>query len=346
MENEAVFMTGIKQFETKDIEMPSIGNKEVLVKMEYVGICGSDVHLYERGRIGEDFVVTLPFILGHECSGIVEKVGSEVTSLRVGDKVALEPGVTCGKCTYCKEGRYNLCPEVLYLAAPPHGGALQKYMAYPENLCFKLPDSVDMLKGALIEPLSVALHAVKQGGVKMGSKVVVLGAGPIGLLTMLTCKALGASTVIVTDILDKRLSFAKELGASTVINSKNESVVDTVFKLTDGAGADIVIETAGNENTIQHTAYIVKRGGTIVAVGLPPQESVGFDFVTLINKEAEIKTVFRFRNVYPLAIQLVENNNIPVKEIVTHEFDFSNSQEAFNYVIDNRDDVVKAVIKM
>lgn len=339
-------MTGMKQFETKKIDMPVPEEDQVLIRMEYVGICGSDVQLYEHGRIGDDFIVAPPFILGHECSGIVEKIGSNVSSLRVGDRVALEPGVTCGICLYCIGGKYNLCKEVKYLAAPPHNGGLQHYMVYPEKLCFRLPESMDTLEGSLIEPLSVALHATKQGDVKIGSTVLVLGSGPIGLLTMLACKAIGVSQVIITDVLDKRLSLAKSLGADVTIHPSHEDVIKTVHSLTNGEGVDIVIETAGNEKTFQQSPYLVKRGGRIIAVGLPSTGSINYDFVTLINKEAEIKTVFRFRNMYPLAIQLVESNLIPVREIVSHEFSFDDSKKAFDYVIDSKEEVVKAVIKI
>ncbi len=345
MENKAVFMKGIGEMEIVPVEMPALRDNDVLVKMEYVGICGSDVHYYEKGRIG-NFIVEGDFILGHECAGEVVKVGSAVKGLKVGDKVALEPGITCGQCEFCKGGKYNLCPDVEFLATPPYHGCLKNYIAFPENMAFKLPDNVSTKEGALVEPLAVGLHAAAQGGVKLGDKVVVLGAGCIGLVTLLACKAFGATEVIVVDVIDKRLECAMNLGASHVINAKKENTLDKIAELTGGKGADIVIETAGSEFTIKQTAYAVKRGGTIVLVGLAPKDVIEFDFMQIMIKEADIKSVFRYRNLYPAAIGAIADGKIDVKGIVTHEFDFEDSKKAFDFVIENKNDVVKAVIKI
>ena len=345
MENKAVFMKGIGEMEIVPVETPALRDNDVLVKMEYVGICGSDVHYYEKGRIG-NFIVEGDFILGHECAGEVVKVGSAVKGLKVGDKVALEPGITCGQCEFCKGGKYNLCPDVEFLATPPYHGCLKNYIAFPENMAFKLPDNVSTKEGALVEPLAVGLHAAAQGGVKLGDKVVVLGAGCIGLVTLLACKAFGATEVIVVDVIDKRLECAMNLGASHVINAKKENTLDKIAELTGGKGADIVIETAGSEFTIKQTAYAVKRGGTIVLVGLAPKDVIEFDFMQIMTKEADIKSVFRYRNLYPAAIGAIADGKIDVKGIVTHEFDFEDSKKAFDFVIENKNDVVKAVIKI
>lgn len=345
MENKAVFMKGIGEMEIVPVEMPALRDNDVLVKMEYVGICGSDVHYYEKGRIG-NFIVEGDFILGHECAGEVVKVGSAVKGLKVGDKVALEPGITCGQCEFCKGGKYNLCPDVEFLATPPYHGCLKNYIAFPENMAFKLPDNVSTKEGALVEPLAVGLHAAAQGGVKLGDKVVVLGAGCIGLVTLLACKAFGATEVIVVDVIDKRLECAMNLSASHVINAKKENTLDKIAELTGGKGADIVIETAGSEFTIKQTAYAVKRGGTIVLVGLAPKDVIEFDFMQIMTKEADIKSVFRYRNLYPAAIGAIADGKIDVKGIVTHEFDFEDSKKAFDFVIENKNDVVKAVIKI
>lgn len=343
--NNVAYMENLKKLHIKDEDMPILTKHDVLVKIEYVGICGSDVHLLERGKIG-NFVVKPPFVLGHEVSGTVEAVGANVHELQIGDRVALEPGISCGECKYCKVGKYNLCIDMQYLAAPPTDGALQRYMAYPENLCFKLPESVSLEEGALIEPFSVGLHAAKRGNVEAGKTVVILGAGSIGLVTLLASKVLGATNIIITDLIEKRLSIAEKLGATTVINSKHDDVENIVNLATKGQGADIVIETAGTETTIQQSAHLVTPGGTIVAVGLPPQEKIAFDFVTTINKEVDIKTVFRFRNKFDLAIDAISSGKIPLKEIITHEFDFTESQKAFDYVVENKEKVVKAMIKL
>ena len=342
---KALFMTGINKLELRDIEMPKAEKDQVIVKMEYVGICGSDVHYLEHGKIG-DFIVEGDFILGHECAGTVVEVGSDVKTLKKGDRVALEPGCTCGHCEFCKSGKYNLCPDVEFLATPPYQGCLKNYIAFPENMCFKLPENVTTKEGALVEPLSVGIHAARQGNVSLGNSVIIFGAGCIGLVTLLACKAFGAADITVIDVIPKRLEFAKRLGATRVFNAAECDVLKEIDGFTEGKGADIVIETAGTAKTYFQTSYAVKRAGTIVLVGLAPQDIIEFNFAKLMNKEAQIKTVFRYRNIYPQAINAIAQGLIDVKSIVTHEFDFEDSEKAFSFAINNKNDVVKAIIKL
>ncbi len=338
-------MTDLDKMEIRDIEMPKAGAKEVLVELEYVGICGSDVHYFHDGRCG-DYKVEGDFMLGHECAGTVVALGEGVEHLKVGDKVALEPGITCGQCEFCKTGRYNLCPDVQFLATPPVQGCYENYIAFPENMCFKLPDNISTKEGALVEPLSVGMHAANQGDVKLGDSVVILGAGCIGLVTLLACKAHGATDITVVDVIPKRLDYALKLGATRVINGREADAVGEVDKLTDGAGGDKVFETAGSPITIQQTPYMVKNGGTIVLVGISAQEKIEYNFAKIMAKEARIESVFRYRNIYPQAIAAIADGIIDVSGIVTHEFDFDDIQEAFDCAINNKDDVVKAVIKI
>jgi len=345
MKNRAAYMTGLNKMEIRDIEMPVLRDRDVLVKLEYVGICGSDVHYLEHGKIG-DFIVDGDFILGHECAGTVAEVGSGVQNLKVGDKVALEPGITCGQCEFCKSGRYNLCPDVEFLATPPYHGSLMNYIAFPENMCFKLPENITTKEGALVEPLAVGMHAAIQGNVKLGDSVVILGAGTIGLVTLLACKAYGATEITVVDVLPKRLEYARKLGATATINALEADVFAEIDKITGKKGMDIVIETAGSARTISQTPYLVKNGGTIVLVGLAPQDIIEFNFAKIMAKEAQIKSVFRYRNIYPTAIKAIAKGIIDISGIVTHEFDFEDSAKAFDHVINNKQDVVKAVIKI
>lgn len=345
MKNRAVYMTGLKQMEMREIEMPAVGDKQVMVKLEYVGICGSDVHYLEHGAIG-DFVVNGDFILGHECAGTVVETGKDVTGLKVGDRVALEPGITCGQCELCKSGKYNLCPDVEFLATPPYDGCLMNYISFPENMCFKLPDNISTKEGALIEPLAVGMHAAAQGEVKLGDSVVILGSGCIGLVTMLACKAYGATDITVVDVMQKRLDYALKLGATRVINAMEEDVIAKIDEITGRKGVEVVLETAGNKITTKQTAYLVKAGGTVVLVGMAPEDIMEYNIAKLMAKEAAIKTVFRYRNIYPKAISAVEKGIIDVSGIVTHEFDFEDTSKAFDFVINNKNDVVKAVIKI
>ena len=345
MKNKAVYMTGINQLETRDIAMPKASKGNVVVQIEYVGICGSDVHYLEHGAIGE-FVVEGDMILGHECAGTITEIGDEVNGLKVGDRVALEPGITCGQCEFCKSGKYNLCPDVEFLATPPYDGCLVNYLEFPANMCFKLPDNISTKEGALVEPLAVGIHSAAQGDVKLGDTVVILGAGCIGLVTLLACKAYGASNITVVDVMQKRLDYAKKLGASNVINAMEEDVDAMIEKIYEGVGADVVIETAGNKVTIKQTSYFAKRGGRIVLVGLAPEEIVDFNFAKVMNKELSIASVFRYRNIYSKAINAIAEGTIDISGIVSHEFDFAEAKKAFDFVINNKNDVVKAVIKV
>lgn len=206
-------MNGIGKMGFTERDIPTPKDDEVLVKLDYVGICGSDLHYYESGAIG-DYVVEPPFVLGHEPGGVVVEVGKDVKHLKVGDKVALEPGKTCGHCEFCKQGKYNLCPDVVFFATPPVDGVFQEYVAHEADLCFKLPENVSTLEGALIEPLAVGFHAAIQGDAHLGQKAVVMGAGCIGLVSMMALKARGVSEVYVVDIMEKRLEKALELGAT------------------------------------------------------------------------------------------------------------------------------------
>ena len=228
--------------------IPKPQKNEVLVKLEYVGICGSDLHYYEHGRIG-DYIVKPPFVLGHEASGIIVEIGENVKNLKLGDRVALEPGKTCGNCEFCKKGLYNLCPDVVFFATPPVDGVFQEYVAHEAALCFKLPDNMTTLEGALIEPLAVGFHAAIQGDAHLGQTAVVMGAGCIGLVSILALKARGVNNIYVVDIIEKRLEKARELGATGIINGREKNAVEEILNLTKQRGVDLVIETAGTDIT-------------------------------------------------------------------------------------------------
>ena len=344
---KGAFMRGIDKMIIKEIPVPEIGKKEVLVSLEYVGICGSDVHYFHNGCCGSYKVdLSEDYMLGHECAGTIVKVGEEVEKLKVGDRVALEPGITCGECEQCKSGHYNLCPDVVFLATPPVQGCNEEYIAFPENMCFKLPDNVSTKEGALIEPLSEGFYASEQGGVKTGDTVVILGSGCIGLVTLLACKAHGAGKIIVADLVEARLQKALEIGATEVINSGKEDALKKIEELTNGRGADVVFETAGSPVTIAQTPFIVRRGGVITLVGISAKEEINYNFAQIMDKEATIKSVFRYRNIYPKAIAAVSGGAINVKGIVTHEFDLDHIQEAYDEAVNNKTDLVKAVIKV
>lgn len=338
-------MTGIGKmgFEERDIPQPA--DNEVLVKLEYVGICGSDLHYYETGAIG-DYVVKPPFVLGHEPGGTVVEVGKNVRHLKPGDRVALEPGKTCGHCEFCKTGHYNLCPDVVFFATPPVDGVFQEYVAHEADLCFKLPDNVSTLEGALIEPLAVGFHAAIQGDAHLGQKAVVMGAGCIGLVSMMALKARGVSQVYVVDLMEKRLEKALELGADAVIHGTKEDVLERVKELTGQKGTDLVIETAGTEITARQAIYMAKKGASIVLVGYSKTGEMTLPMSLLLDKELTLKTVFRYRNIYPQAIEAVAEGKVNLKGIVTDIFGLDDVQKAMDYSVNNKADIVKAVIRI
>jgi len=338
-------MTGIGKMEYVERAIPKPKPDEVLVKLEYVGICGSDMHYYETGRLG-DYIVNPPFVLGHEPGGLVVEIGEDVKHLRVGDKVALEPGKTCGRCEFCREGKYNLCPDVIFFATPPIDGVFQEYVSHPENLCFKLPDHISTLEGALIEPLAVGFHAGDQGNASVGQTAVVFGAGCIGLVSMMALKARGVSHISQIDIVSKRLEKAKELGADRVINSKEKDTVQEIKNFSGGRGCDLVIETSGVESAVWQAVQMLRKGGTLVIVGYSKTGAVNFPMSLAMDKEITIKTIFRYRHIYPKAISAVASGKINLKGIVTNIFDFNDIQNAMDKSIADKANIVKAVIKI
>lgn len=338
-------MTALKTVELQEWAIPVPKDNEVLVKIEYVGICGSDLHYFEAGRIG-DFVVNGPLVLGHEAAGTVVEAGANVKHLKVGDRVALEPGKTCGQCEFCKSGKYNLCKDVIFFATPPVDGVFQEYVAHEAALCFKLPDNVSTEEGALIEPLAVGMHAASQGDAKLGQTAVVTGAGCIGLVTLLALKARGVSKVIVVDIMEKRLEKAKELGADGVINGKEEDTVARIMELTGGRGFDLGIETAGSQITASQLIKGANKGATIVFVGYSASGEMTLPIGMALDKELNFKTVFRYRNIYPTAINAVATGKINIKGIVTDYFELDEIQNALMTCVENKADIVKGVVKV
>lgn len=338
-------MAGIGRmgFETRPIPKPK--DDEALIQLEYVGICGSDLHYYENGAIG-NYVVKTPFVLGHEPGGVVVEVGKNVKDLKVGDKVALEPGKTCGHCEYCRQGLYNLCPDVEFFATPPIDGVFQEYVAHRADLCFKLPDNVSTLEGALIEPLAVGFHAAIQGNACFGQTAIITGAGCIGLVTMMALKVRGVSRVIVVDVMAERLRRAKELGADEVIDASKEDVLSRLAAFTFGKGADLAVETSGCEACALEAIQAVKKGSTIVFVGYNKSGHMDLPMSLVLDKELKFETVFRYRHIYPLAIQAVAEGKVNLRGVVSDIFELDDIQRAMDLSIANKAEIVKAVIKI
>ena len=343
MSNKTFYMTDIEKLEVGEAPMPKIGADDVLIKVRSVGICGSDLHYYREGAIG-DFKVEFPFILGHESAGIVEEVGENVTSLKKGDRVCMEPGVPCMKCEECLSGHYNLCKDVRFWATPPYDGVLSEYVAHPAAFTFKIPDNMSFTEGALVEPLAIGLHACNMGGVKLGQTVAILGAGCIGLVTLLAAKAYGATQIIVGDVLEKRLNKARELGA-VAVNTAEEDFAAKVMELTDGRGADVCIDCAGFSATVDSCLSSAKPAGTVIIVGLGQDRVDGFNTGIMSTKELTVKSIFRYRNLFPTAINAIAGGRIDVGTIVSHRFSFDDTINAFATCHKDIRNVVKGVIE-
>ena len=343
MSNKTFYMTDLEKLEVGEAPMPKMGPDDVVIKIQSVGVCGSDLHYYRTGSIG-DFKVKFPFILGHEAAGVVFDVGENVTTLKKGDRVCMEPGVPCMKCEECLTGNYNLCKDVKFWATPPYDGVLSEYVSHPAAFTFKIPDNMSFTEGALVEPLAIGLHACNMGGVKLGQTVAIVGAGCIGLVTLLAAKAYGATKIIVGDVLDKRLAKAAELGAITV-NTKEEDFAKKVLELTGGRGADVAIDCAGFSATVDACLTCAKPAGMVIIVGLGADRVDGFNTSIMSTKELTVKSIFRYRNLYPTAINAIADGRINVGAIVSHRFTFDDTINAFATCTKDIRNVVKGVIE-
>ncbi|MDR1036912.1 MAG: NAD(P)-dependent alcohol dehydrogenase [Deltaproteobacteria bacterium] len=338
-------MTGIGKIGWEERDVPEPGQGEVLVKVERVGVCGSDLHYFTEGRIGP-YKVEFPFVLGHEAGGKVVRLGAGVKGLALGDIVALEPGRTCGTCSFCTSGRYHLCPDVQFFATPPVDGVFSEYVAHPESLSFKVPAPMDSLDAALIEPLAVGFHAAGQGGAVLGQKAVVFGTGCIGLMSLLAVKARGLAGIAVSDVMAKRLQKALSLGATHAINSREEDFAKAAQRATGGEGWDLAIETSGAEQAVRQAIETSKKGATIVLVGYAPSGEMTLPMSLALDKELTFRTVFRYHHIYPVAIDAVASGSIRPRDVATHFFEFDDLQNALDQSVSNKATVVKSVVKI
>lgn len=321
----------------------NLGPDDVRIKMHTIGICGSDVHYYTHGKIG-NFIVKESMILGHEASGTVTEVGKNVKTLKAGDRVCMEPGVPDLHSRATMEGMYNLDPAVVFWATPPIHGCLRETLVHPAMFCFKLPENVSYAEGALVEPLSVGLQAVKKANVKPGDVALVTGCGTIGLVTGLAALAGGCSKVIITDVIQPKLDLAASYGMISV-NIKKQDLMDVVKKETSDWGVDIIFEASGNEAAITHIFQPLCPGGKVVFIGMPV-DPVPVDIVAAQAKEARMETVFRYANIYPRALSLLGSGKINVKPLITDRYKFTDAIKAFDYAANPEPRSVKTVIEM
>ena len=308
MGNAAAVMTGLSSIEIQERPMPEPGRGQAVIRVEAVGVCGSDVAYYRYGKIGP-FVVDGPFILGHEVSGEVVAVGEGVGNVRVGDRVAVEPGTPDRSCEECRAGRYHLCPNLEFLATPPYDGALLQYLAMDARCYFPMPDSMSYEDGALLEPLSVGLWGCRRANLQAGDDVLITGAGPVGLLAAEAARALGAGSVTVTDISEYRLGVARDHGFAV---EKSDAPTARTY--------DVLLECSGASGVLAAGLGRLREAGRAAVIGLAKTDEVPLPLSTLNWKEITISMVNRYNNTWPLGIDLVSSGRINLEGLVTHSF--------------------------
>ena len=341
---------GIRDLRLEELPIPTPGPGEVLLRVAAVGVCGSDVHYFLEGRIG-DAVVTGPLILGHEFSAQVAELGPQAHSgrvggLEIGQLVAVEPGISCGRCEPCRHGHPNLCPDVRYCGTPPIDGVFAEYAVMPAENCYPLPQGFGQAEGALLEPLGIAIHSVDLAHLKAGQTVAVLGAGPIGLLIAAVARAAGAGEVFVTEPLAYRRQFALDYVADAALDPGDTDVTAEILRLTGGRGVDVAFEAAGAAETIQQAVDVACTGGKVLLVGIPSDDRMTLKVSTARHKGLVLKPVFRMKHTYPRAIRLVQTGMVDVKPLATHLFPLERIVEAFELVTGYKDGVLRAVIQV
>ena len=329
----------------RDIELPDeVGPGMVRIKLHTVGVCGSDVHYYTHGRIGP-FVVEAPMVLGHEAAGTVVEVGAGVTSLAIGDRVCMEPGVPDPGSKASRLGLYNIDPAVSFWATPPVHGVLTPFVVHPASYTFKLPDNVSFAEGAMVEPFAVGMQAATKARITPGDTAVVMGAGPIGTMVALAALAGGCARVIISDLAQPKLDIAAQYQGIIPVNIRNRLLVDAVNELTEGWGADVVFECSGSPRAWKGIIDVVRPGGTVVVVGLPV-DPVDFDIASLSVKEVTISSVFRYAHQYERAIALMASGRVDLKPLISETFAFEDSIKAFERAVEARPSDVKLQIRM
>lgn len=343
--NIAVFTNPNHDLYISEIETPKVEDlkdDEVLVHVKCTGICGSDIHFQKHGRIGPTMVVEDEHILGHESSGEVIARGKAVTHLEVGDKVALEPGVPCGKCKPCLTGIYNGCTDVEFLSTPPVHGFLRRYLKHPARFCFKIND-LSFEQGALLEPLSVVYCGIRQVKVGLGQSALVCGAGPIGIVTAKCLAAAGACPIIVTDIQQSRLDFIKSQVPSVDTVLVTGTLEENLKKVTKKGNFDIAIDCTGVEPSLELAAHALEFGGKLHVIGVG-KEFQQIPFMIFSVKEISVTFQYRYANTWPTVIKLYENGVVNIDKMVTHTFKLEEAEKAFQTSADPSSGAIKVMI--
>lgn len=342
-EMKAIFQTGIRRFEIREIPKPVPGKGEVLLRVKTVGICGSDVHYWNEGRIG-DQIPKFPFVLGHECAGVVEECGAGITDISAGTIAAFEPGVSCGVCEICRSGHYNACPQVRFLGSPPINGAFQEFIVGKHCQILPLASPLSIDDGVMLEPLSIGAYAVRMAGFQSADTAAVIGSGPIGMSVASVLKASGACQIIMIEKHADRAAYARSLAGDHVIAKSSGEAVKTVQEITSGRGVDFVFEASGSTAAFAHATDMARICGTVVFVGISSDDMVPLPMHAVRRKELLLKTVRREAFGYHLALSLRQKGLVDPLPWITHRFAPEQVNEAFALVSQYKDKVLKAVI--
>jgi len=342
---EALVLEEKNKLALREIALPdTLGPEDVRIAIDTVGVCGSDVHYYTHGRIGP-FVVREPMVLGHEASGIVAETGTDVTALKAGDRVCMEPGIPDPRSRASKLGVYNVDPSVRFWATPPVHGCLTPSVVHPAAFTYRLPDSVSFAEGAMVEPFAIGMQAAARARIKPGDIALVTGAGPIGIMAALAALAGGCARVYITDMVDEKLGVAGQYDNIEPIDVTRDDPARMIREATGGWGADVVFECAGARASIQTALEAAAPAGCVVWVGMPV-DPVPVDLVLAQSKELRMETVFRYANMYDRAIALIASGKVDLKPLISETFAFADSIAAFDRAVEARPTDVKIQIRV
>ena len=330
--------------EIEERPVPEPGPDEVLVSPRLVGICGSDLHYYKEGRIG-DWQVLEPHVLGHEFAGVVEEIGPDTETVPVGTHVAVEPILPCRSCETCQTGIYNLCESLRFTGSPHTDGALQESVVVPSHTLHPLPDDMAFELGALVEPTSIAVHAVRRSQLRPGETVTIIGAGPIGLLILSVCRAYEAGAIYITDIDPGRLAIAETLGATAAVDVRGMDPRE-IRERTDPRGTDIAFEAVGSPATLETAMHLARPGGRVIAVGVNIEEHIPFNLMLAQSRETTVIPIYLGRDAFPEAIELLAAGTIDAGPLVSHTFPLERATEAMDTALNAGAGAVKVMIEV
>ncbi len=341
---KAMILTGIHQMEMRDVPKPDIINDtDVMIRIEVVGVCGSDIHYYKTGRIGSQ-VVDYPFVVGHECAGVVEDVGPGTQLVKPGDRVAVDPAIWCGECDQCRAGRNHTCRNLKFLGCPGQAeGSLKEYIVMPEASLLVLKRDTSIEQGALSEPLSIGLYAIRQAGILGNKKIGILGFGPIGMSVLKAAQTCTPDKLYVTDKIEERLEMASAAGADWTGNPDKQDVVTDIHEK-EPLELDVVFECCGQQEAIDQAIDLLKPGGVLMLIGIPEADQICFSPEKIRRKEISIINVRRQVDCVQPVLDMIDNRMIKVDDMLTHRFSFEQSKEAFDLVEGYQDGVMKAMI--